>query len=91
MGLEICRSVFVERRLEPNQICLCACVCFSLFWGVFVKARLIKMQGEPHTKDTPEGPKAGLLMQRVFFFFFYRICQFGRFWGIVWGEESKAH
>lgn len=78
----------MERRLEPNEICLCACVCFSLFWGVFVKARLIKMQGEPHTKDTPEGPKAGLLMQRVFFFsFFTGYASLGGF-GALFGEKK---
>lgn len=41
------------------------CLFFSFFF--FVKARLIKMQGEAHTKDTSEGPEAGLLMQRGFF------------------------
>lgn len=54
---------------------------FLYFGGVFVKARLIKMQGEPHTKDTSEGPKAALLMQR---FFSTGHASLGRFWGIVW-------
>lgn len=65
-------------------------VSLSFFWGgAFVKARLIKMQGEPHTKDTPEGPKAGLLMQKGFFCTGH--ASLGRFGSIVWREESKPH
>lgn len=43
-----------HQRSEPNEICLCVCVCLLLFfWGESLwKAELIKIQGEPHTKDT---------------------------------------
>lgn len=42
-----------HQRSEPNEICLCVCVCSSFFGGGSLwKAELIKIQGEPHTKDT---------------------------------------